>query len=173
VIGIILNSDGKIWIESPREGISETDASMHPARTQNLIGTVAASLNGVVHPQNPIVEGEIPLTGSRFEGLLPPIAPSPYFVIRKRAALIYTLDDYLKEEILTLEQVKPLRDAIVHRRNIVVAGGTGSGKTTIVSAVAGHWLCLKRGTPGFREEQPPCMPKRSRGAARASLLSST
>jgi P-type conjugative transfer ATPase TrbB len=148
VIEIILNPDGKIWIESHREGMSETEASMQPAQAENLIGTVAASLNAVVNPQNPIIEGELPLTGSRFEGVLPPIAPSPCFVIRKRAAVIYTLDDYMKDGILTVEHVKALRDAIAARRNIVVAGGTGSGKTTIVNALIHEMVRL--GSPAER-----------------------
>jgi type IV secretion system protein TrbB len=93
VIEIILNPDGKIWLESHTHGMSDAGLSMKPAQAENLIGTVAAALNAVVNPQNPIIEGELPLTGSRFEGLLPPITPSPCFVIRKRASFLYTLDD--------------------------------------------------------------------------------
>src|SRR3984893_18786251 len=133
VIEIILNPDGRIWIESHTAGMSQTEASMQPSQAENLIGTVAAALNAVANPQNPIVEGELPLTGSRFEGLLPPIAPSPCFVIRKRASILYTLNHYVKDGILTVEHAKALRDAVAARRNIVIAGGTGSGKTTIVN----------------------------------------
>jgi mutator family transposase len=82
VIEIILNPDGRIWVESHTAGMSQTDAPMAPTQAENLIGTVAAALNAVANPQNPIIEGELPLTGSRFEGLLLPIAPSPCFVIR-------------------------------------------------------------------------------------------
>ena len=135
VIEIILNPDGRIWVESHSHGMSQTDGSMAPTQAENLIGTVAASLNAVANPQNPIVEGELPLTGSRFEGLLPPIAPSPCFVIRKRAAVLYTLDDYLKNNIVTRDQVLALREAIAKRQNILIAGGTGSGKTTLVNAL--------------------------------------
>ncbi len=104
VIEIILNPDGRIWVESHTGGMSQTDASMAPTQAENLIGTVAAALNAVANPQNPIIEGELPLTGSRFEGLLPPIAPSPCFVIRKRASVLYTLDHYLKDNIVTRAQ---------------------------------------------------------------------
>ena len=135
IVEIILNPDGKIWLESHSRGMSETESSMRPAQAENLIGTVAAALNAVVNPQNPIVEGELPLTGSRFEGLLPPIAPSPCFVIRKRASLVYSLDDYIKDGIITVDDAKSLRVAIASRLNIVVAGGTGSGKTTFVNAL--------------------------------------
>jgi type IV secretion system protein TrbB len=142
VIEIILNPDGRIWIESHTAGMSQTDASMAPTQAENLIGTVAAALNAVVNPQNPIVEGELPLTGSRFEGLLPPIAPSPCFVIRKRASALYKLDDYVKDNIVARAQAIALRDAISKRRNIVIAGGTGSGKTTLVNALIHEMVTL-------------------------------
>jgi type IV secretion system protein TrbB len=142
VIEIILNPDGRIWVESHTGGMSQTDGSMQPTQAENLIGTVAAALNAVANPQNPIVEGELPLTGSRFEGLLPPIAPSPCFVIRKRASILYTLDDYVKNNIVTRSQAIALRDAIAKRRNIVIAGGTGSGKTTLVNALIHEMVTL-------------------------------
>lgn len=142
VIEIILNPDGRIWVESHTAGMSQTDASMAPTQAENLIGTVAAALNAVANPQNPIIEGELPLTGSRFEGLLPPIAPSPCFVIRKRASVLYTLDHYVKEHIVTRAQAIALRDAIAKRRNILIAGGTGSGKTTLVNALIHEMVSL-------------------------------
>jgi P-type conjugative transfer ATPase TrbB len=142
MIEIILNPDGRIWVESHTAGMSQTDASMAPTQAENLIGTVAAALNAVANPQNPIIEGELPLTGSRFEGLLPPIAPSPCFVIRKRASVLYTLDHYLKDNIVTRAQAIVLRDAIAKRRNIVIAGGTGSGKTTLVNALIHEMVSL-------------------------------
>jgi type IV secretion system protein TrbB len=142
VIEIILNPDGRIWVESHTGGMSQTDASMAPTQAENLIGTVAAALNAVANPQNPIIEGELPLTGSRFEGLLPPIAPSPCFVIRKRASVLYTLDHYVKDNIVTRAQAIALRDAIAKRRNIVIAGGTGSGKTTLVNALIHEMVSL-------------------------------
>ena len=142
VIEIILNPDGRIWVESHTAGMSQTDASMAPTQAENLIGTVAAALNAVANPQNPIIEGELPLTGSRFEGLLPPIAPSPCFVIRKRASVLYTLDHYVKDNIVTRAQAIALRDAIAKRRNIVIAGGTGSGKTTLVNALIHEMVSL-------------------------------
>ncbi len=142
VIEIILNPDGRIWVESHTAGMSQTDASMAPTQAENLIGTVAAALNAVANPQNPIIEGELPLTGSRFEGLLPPIAPSPCFVIRKRASVLYTLDHYVKDNIVTRAQAFALRDAIAKRRNIVIAGGTGSGKTTLVNAMIHEMVSL-------------------------------
>src|SRR2546422_8741512 len=80
-------------------------------------------------------EGELPVNGHRFEGILPPVSTAPTFVIRKRASLIYTLDDYVKVGILTMVQQEVLVEAVRDRQNILIAGGTASGKTTLANAL--------------------------------------
>src|SRR5207245_11120001 len=81
-------------------------------------------LGTVVNTGSPIVEGELPLDGNRFEGILPPVSTAPVFVIRKRAARVYTLDDYVTAGIVEPWQAEALREAIRTRPNIVIAGGT-------------------------------------------------
>lgn len=85
--------------------------------------------------EKPIVEGELPLDGSRFEGLLPPIVLGPSFSIRKRSTVVFTLDDYVRAGSLTEEARSVLEDAVAGHKNILVVGGTGSGKTTFINAV--------------------------------------
>jgi len=75
------------------------------------------------------------VNGHRFEGILPPVSTAPTFVIRKRASQIYALDDYVKAEILTIGQQNVLLEAVRDRRNILIAGGTASGKTTLANAL--------------------------------------
>jgi type IV secretion system protein VirB11 len=77
----------------------------------------------------------MPETGERFEGLLPPIVAAPAFAIRKPAVAVFTLHDYVAARIITAEQAEILRHAIAARRNVLVAGGTSTGKTTLVSAL--------------------------------------
>jgi type IV secretion system protein VirB11 len=77
----------------------------------------------------------LPQTGQRFQGQLPPITAAPVFCIRKRAEMVFTLDDYMRQGIMTASQADCLRHAIEQRHNILIAGGTGSGKTTLANAL--------------------------------------
>ncbi|WP_292255030.1 P-type conjugative transfer ATPase TrbB, partial [Mesorhizobium sp.] len=79
--------------------------------------------------------GELPIGGHRFEGLLPPVVAAPTFTIRRRASRLIPLDDYVAAKIMTEHQASLIRNAITSRMNIVISGGTGSGKTTLANAV--------------------------------------
>src|SRR3546814_14660700 len=83
----------------------------------------------------PRVSAELPETGERFEGLLPPVVAAPSFAIRKPAVAVFTLDDYVSGEIMSAEQAAVLRQSVAARRNILVAGGTSTGKTTLTNAL--------------------------------------
>src|SRR5205823_344638 len=83
----------------------------------------------------PRVSAELPETGERFEGLLPPVVTAPVFAIRKPAVAVFTLADYVAAAIITDEQANLLRRAVAARRNILVAGGTSTGKTTLTNAL--------------------------------------
>lgn len=148
VTEVMGNPDGALWIESQVQGMRDTGTRIPPMQAENLIGTVAAMLGTVVNAASPIVEGELPLDGNRFEGLLPPVSTAPVFVIRKRPTRIYTLDDYVAAEIMTPWHADGLRQAIRERRNLVIAGGTTSGKTTLANALIHEMVAL--GDPAER-----------------------
>lgn len=135
VTEIMVNEDGQVWFESYGKGMHEAGLSLAASQVESLIGTVAASLGTVANADNPIVEGELPIGGVRFEGLLPPVARKPCCVMRKPAQVLYTLSDYVRDGILTEKHTEVLRKAIDERRNIVIAGGTTSGKTTLAGAL--------------------------------------
>ena len=135
VTEIIVNDDGRVWFEAYGRGMHEAGVSLSASQVESLIGTVAASLGAVANASNPIIEGELLIGGIRFEGLLPPVARRPCCVMRKPAQVLYTLDDYVRDGILSEAHAEFLRQAIDKRRNIVVAGGTGSGKTTLAGAL--------------------------------------
>jgi type IV secretion system protein TrbB len=116
-------------------GERQTADRLTPTQIESLIGTVAALLGTVVHGRAPIVEGELPINGYRFEGILPPVSTAPTFVIRKSASQVYSLEDYAKSGVMTSAQLEVCRDAIRARHNIVIAGGTASGKTTLANAL--------------------------------------
>jgi type IV secretion system protein VirB11 len=135
VTEIIVNEDGRLWCESYGAGMYEVGVTIAPSQVESFIGTVAASLGTVANAANPIVEGELPIASIRFEGLLPPVARKPCCVMRKPAQVLYTIDDYLRDGILDKAQANILREAIDQRRNVIIAGGTGSGKTTLAGAL--------------------------------------
>ena len=100
VIEVMLNPDGRLWIDELGVGMRDTGSRISAAQAENLLGTVAATLGCVITPERPVLEGELHLDGSRFCGLLPPVVLAPAFCIRKAAALIYCLDDYVRDGIL-------------------------------------------------------------------------
>lgn len=134
VIEIMLNPDGQVWVDILGGGM-EPRSTMDPVRGQMIIDTVASMIGTVVTPESPIVECELPLDGSRFEGVMPPSVARPTFTIRKKALLIFTLEDYVARGIMTQAQCDVIRQAIRERQNILISGGTGTGKTTLANAV--------------------------------------
>jgi len=135
VIEILLNPDGRLWVESMGAGGMAEIGRMAPLNAEALIGTVADSLGIVATRETPIVEGEFPLDGSRFEGLLPPVVSGPAFSIRKKPPMIFTLEDYVRKGIVDRYQRDRIESAISQYENILVVGGTGSGKTTLTNAI--------------------------------------
>ena len=133
-IEILLNADGKLWQEKLGERLAVV-GSMTASQGEAIIRTVAASLGMTITQQYPVIEGEFPLDGSRFAGQLPPIVGAPTFAIRKKAGAIFTLAEYVQAGIMTDEHRRVIVEAVAAHRNILVAGGTGSGKTTLTNAI--------------------------------------
>lgn len=134
VVEIMLNPDGQLWEDRHGSGMAVI-GEMSMSRAQNLIGTIASALGVNATEDNPIIEGELPLDGSRFEGVLPPIVERPIFAIRKKAIFVYTLADYVRDGIMSQAQADVIRWHVEQRHNILVAGATGSGKTTLCNAI--------------------------------------
>ncbi|MCA2410824.1 P-type conjugative transfer ATPase TrbB [Rhizobium leguminosarum] len=134
VVEIMLNPDGKLFIERLGHGVVSA-GEMSSAAAEMVIGTVAHALQSEVDTEQPIISGELPIGGHRFEGLLPPVVAKPAFTIRRRASRLIPLEDYVRTGVMTEYQVSTIRSAISARLNIVISGGTGSGKTTLANAV--------------------------------------
>lgn len=146
VVEILLNPDGRIWAERLGEGMKAI-GEMSTPNAASLLGTVAASLDTAVTRDRPIVEGELLLDGSRFEGMLPPVVSGPTFAIRKRASAVIPLAQYVADGEMAAWQAEVIEDAVAARRNILVVGGTGSGKTTLVNGILDE---VARRQPGER-----------------------
>ncbi|EQB11360.1 P-type conjugative transfer ATPase TrbB [Sphingobium lactosutens] len=135
IIEVMLNPDGRLWVDRLGEGISDSGATLPPADGERIIRLVAHHVGTEVHAQAPRVSAELPETGERFEGLLPPVVTAPAFAIRKPAVAVFTLDDYADVGIMSRLQAAMLREGVASRANILVAGGTGTGKTTLTNAL--------------------------------------
>ena len=135
IVEVMLNPDGRIWVDRLRDGLAETGQTLTPADGERIIRLVAHHVGVEVHVRSPRVSAELPETGERFEGLLPPVVAAPAFAIRKPAVAVFTLDDYVDVSIMSRMQAEALRLAVATRANILVAGGTSTGKTTLTNAL--------------------------------------
>ncbi|RAZ72423.1 P-type conjugative transfer ATPase TrbB [Mesorhizobium atlanticum] len=135
IVEVMLNPDGRIWVDQLSAGLADTGEVLSAADGERIIRLVAHHVGAEVHSRSPRLSAELPDTGERFEGLLPPLVAAPAFAIRKPAVAIFTLDDYVAAGIMTAKQAVALRAAVVTRANILVAGGTSTGKTTLTNAL--------------------------------------
>ena len=135
VVEVMLNPDGRLWIDRLKEGIADTGQRLSAADGERIVRLVAHHVGAEVHHGAPRVSAELPETGERFEGLIPPVVQAPCFAIRKPAVAIFGLTYYVAAGIMTEAQAQALRVAVAERANILVAGGTSTGKTTLVNAL--------------------------------------
>jgi type IV secretion system protein VirB11 len=133
-VEIMVNADGRIWQEKLGKKIQHI-GNIQTAQVEAVIKTVAGFHGKEVNRFNPMIEGEFPLDNSRFAGQLPPIVSSPTFAIRKKAIKIFTLEQYVETGVLSPRHSDVIKDAVRQHRNILVIGGTGSGKTTLINAI--------------------------------------
>jgi len=135
VVELMLNPDGVLWVDRLGTGRSNTGIVVSPANAERLIYIVASSTGAVCSAENPIISAEFPLSGHRFQGLLPPVVTAPVFTIRKKAIMIFSLNDYVTQGIMTIAQKEAIVTSVHKKKNILIVGGTGSGKTTLANAV--------------------------------------
>ena len=152
---VVLNPDSSLWVKRQGGGF-ECCGTMSPAAAASALGTIAAWRGTVLNHDHPILETELPLDGSRFEGVVAPVVRQPVFAIRLRPRRVFTLADYEADGILTdrddgsnrarlqrdfaaavrgLRHAEIIRAAVRERKNILVVGATGSGKTTLLNAI--------------------------------------
>ena len=133
-VEIMVNADGRIWQEKLGQKIQHI-GHLQSAQAEAIIKTVAGFHGKEVTRHNPVIEGEFPVDNSRFAGQLPPVVASPTFAIRKKAIKIFTLEQYADTGVLTRRHAEVIKNAVRDHRNILVIGGTGSGKTTLINAI--------------------------------------
>jgi len=135
VVEVMLNPDGSLWVDRLSTGREPTGETLSATDGERIIRLVAAHVGVEVHRGRPLLSAELPETGERFEGVLPPASPAPAFALRKRAVGVIPLEDYVRDGVLAEGQADFLRSAVRERQNILVAGGTSTGKTTLANAL--------------------------------------
>jgi type IV secretion system protein TrbB len=135
IVEVMLNPDGRLWVDRLSGGLNDTGCRVTPADAERIVRLVAHHVGVEVHANSPRVSAELPESGERFEGLVPPVVAAPCFAIRRPAVAVYTLIDYVEAGIMSDAQAELLRRAVRERKNVLVAGGTSTGKTTLVNAI--------------------------------------
>jgi len=134
VCEISLNADGNVWLVSVDGKSRCVGSPINADQAKTLIGVVAHHNGTEIHTERPKLSAVLP-SGERFEGLLPPMVKAPAFTIRKHIALYLSLDDLTRTEVLTSTQAQQIKQAVLDKKNIIVSGETGSGKTTLANAI--------------------------------------
>ncbi|MDI1325640.1 MAG: P-type conjugative transfer ATPase TrbB [Brevundimonas sp.] len=153
VVEILANPDGRLVLDRSGQGRRDTGQTLAAEARERVIRLIADYVGETVTWDDPRLSGVLPGTGERFQGVLPPVSAAPAFSIRKRPAVIWTLDDYVRAGVMSEAQAAALREAAAGRLNILISGGTGSGKTTLANAVlaepafAGDRVFLVEDTP--------------------------
>lgn len=135
VTEIYVNDDGHIRYMSHEEGKKKLSEVLEPKKSLAIIELIAGQIGKVVNEDIPSVSAEIAGYGARFQGEIPPIVKNPQFNIRKKALKIFTLEEYVASNTLSAEYKAYIEKAIAQRKNILVVGGTGTGKTTFLNAL--------------------------------------
>ncbi|GAA4133362.1 P-type conjugative transfer ATPase TrbB [Aminobacter aganoensis] len=141
VVEIMVNPDGRTFIERFSSG-TVAAGTMTSLSTELIIGVVAHVLQTEANRSHPVVSGELPIGGHRFEGVLPPVVSGPAFSIRRRASRIIALQEYVDTQAMTTDQAATIRKAVASRQNVLIAGGTGSGKTTLANALIAEMAAM-------------------------------
>ena len=135
VAEVMLNPDGRVWVDRFEGGLAEAGLVLSAADGERILRLVAHHVGAEIHAGRPRLAAELPGTGERFEGLMPPLVTAPTFSLRKPASRVFPLADYVAAGVMTSVQAELLAGSVRDRDNILVVGPTSSGKTTLVNAL--------------------------------------
>lgn len=133
---IMVNPDGSVWIEENGRIEPQPEIHFDEGALQTGLEVIANRSGKKLNADSPILNLRLP-DGSRLAAMIPPVVnPRPLMTIRKFTARSFTLADLIKAEMLTAEQAVTLTDAVKNGKNMLIAGGTGTGKTTLLNVLA-------------------------------------
>jgi type IV secretion system protein TrbB len=161
VVEVLLNADGVVWIDRIGAGLARTDVRMSAAQSDRMLRLIASEIGVELNSAHPSLSAKLPAPwGARLQASIPPIVDAPTFALRKSPPVVFALADYVREGILTERQAEAITAAVLRRENILVGGGTGSGKTTFANALLkvvatlGDRLYIIEDTPELQCEAP-------------------
>lgn len=134
VVANLSSYDDK-FIAYPPKLVKTNLVKMSSSRAETIMSVLASITGKFIHQKNPYLECQIPYYGHRFTGVIPPVVAYPAFCIRKHAPQIFTLDDLVAQGVLQKSSKETILSWISRKFNILLAGGTGSGKTTLANAI--------------------------------------
>jgi P-type conjugative transfer ATPase TrbB len=136
VVEVMLNADGVVWVDRIGEGLLRTSVTMSAADAERMLRLVASEVLVELNAQSPSLSAKLPAPwGARLQAAIPPIVDAPVFALRKPARVVFSLEDYVARGILSARQAGALTGAVRAHDNILIGGGTGSGKTTFANAL--------------------------------------
>ncbi len=136
VIEVMGNADGLVWVDTLGEGLLPTTVRMAPWQVERMLRLVASEMRVELNAQHPSLSAKLPPPWrARLQGAIPPIVDAPVFALRKPARVVFSLEDYEQKGILSWAQREALARAVHARDNVLIGGGTGSGKTTFANAL--------------------------------------
>ncbi len=131
---IMVNKKGAVLVE--KENIlQETETYLSGMQIESIIRVIASNNNFYVNTQSPSVSAKVGPYGFRFQGIIPPASEFPVFCIRKQRKYTMSIDDLVACNTMSDAQKQYLQNSVALKKNILIAGGTGSGKTTLVNAL--------------------------------------
>ena len=161
VVEILLNADGVVWADRVGSGLERTEVHMSAAQSDRMLRLIASEIGVELNSGHPSLSAKLPAPwGARLQASIPPIVDAPTFALRKPPPVVFSLADYVRQGILTDAQAGAVTAAVLGRDNILVGGGTGSGKTTFANALlkvvseTGDRLYLIEDTPELQCAAP-------------------
>jgi type IV secretion system protein VirB11 len=130
--------DCAIRFDTRSRGKISSGETIDRHRVEMFLNAVATRLGVTLTSATPRLEAELPtrvFSGARLQGFVPPVTSGPAFNIRKPASTIHSLDDYVAAGILDSAQAIAVNEAVTTRRNVLIVGGTNTGKTTLANAL--------------------------------------
>ncbi len=166
VTEIMRNPDGILWFVHREKGVIEV-GHLSEQDALSFVHSLAQYTSQYLNAKKPYLDCCLPFNGERINITIPPMSDGVSFNIRKRAKVIYTLGDYVKQGVITKSQSNLLNKAIRERKNILVSGGPGTGKTTLTNALLneihavvprGHRVLLLEQVPELQCNVANCKP---------------